>query len=146
MPVVNGDPSDDPTPGKECLNLVVLISELYNFQVVSCVLIYDLIRDLLAGDVTELNVELLLKMTRSEFARKWCAPNTQHVLDSGQQLRQDDPLALRDIVQLVQAKLGDKSPRELGCGVSFCPKSSLLQLMLYHQFPRAIHVGNTDKP
>ena len=147
MPMVNGDPSGDSTPGKECLNLVVLISELYNFQVVSCVLIYDLIRDLLAADVAELNIELLLKMTRSKFARKeWCAPNTQHVLDSGQQLRQDDPLALRDIVQLVQAKLGDKSPRELGCGVSFCQKSSSLQLMLYHQFPRTIHARNTYKP
>ena len=74
MPVVNGDPGDDSTPGKECLNLVVLISELYNFQVISCVLIYDLIRDLLVADVTELNVELLLKMTRSEFARRSGVP------------------------------------------------------------------------
>ena len=49
------------------MNLMVLISDLYNFQVISCVLIYDLIRDLLVGEITELNVELLLKITRSEF-------------------------------------------------------------------------------
>jgi nucleolar MIF4G domain-containing protein 1 len=58
------------------MNLVALISELYNFQVISCVLVYDLIRDLLAGDVTELNIELLLKITRSESAsgtRELCA-------------------------------------------------------------------------
>jgi nucleolar MIF4G domain-containing protein 1 len=52
--------------GKECMNLIILISELYNFQVISCVLIYDLIRALLAGTLNEINVELLLKITRSE--------------------------------------------------------------------------------
>ena len=52
--------------GKECMNLIVLISELYNFQVISCVLVYDLIRALLSGDLNEINVELLLKITRSE--------------------------------------------------------------------------------
>ena len=49
------------------MNPMVLISDLYNFQVISCVLIYDLIRDLLVGEITELNVELLFKITRSEF-------------------------------------------------------------------------------
>ena len=49
------------------MNLILLISELYNVHVISCVLVYDLIRDLLAGGVTELNVELLLKITRSEL-------------------------------------------------------------------------------
>ena len=66
-PMVTGDPNYHSSPGKESMNLMALISELYNFQVISCVLIYDLIRDLLVGEVTELNVELLLKITRSEF-------------------------------------------------------------------------------
>lgn len=57
----------DVPQGKECMNMMVLISELYNFQVVSCVLAYDVIRDLLADSITELNVELLLKITRSTF-------------------------------------------------------------------------------
>lgn len=48
------------------MNLIVLISELYNFQVISCVLVYDLIRDLLSEDISELGVELLLKVTRSK--------------------------------------------------------------------------------
>ena len=56
--------NDDPI-GKECSNLVVLLSELYNFQVISCVLMYDVIRALLDGDLTEFKVELLLKVARS---------------------------------------------------------------------------------
>ncbi|KAJ2935373.1 hypothetical protein H1R20_g1721, partial [Candolleomyces eurysporus] len=78
--------------GKECSNLIVLISELYNFQVISCVLVFDIVRSLLEGAVSEFDVELLLKILRS----------------SGQQLRQDDPLALKDIVQIVQDKVSGK--------------------------------------
>ena len=52
--------------GKECSNLLVLISELYNFQVISCVLVFDVIRHLLEGDLTEFKVELLLKIVRSK--------------------------------------------------------------------------------
>ncbi|KAA1467657.1 ARM repeat-containing protein [Dentipellis sp. KUC8613] len=86
-----GDASEDDSRGKECSNLIVLLSELYNFQVISCILIYDIIRSLLAKDLTEFNVELLLKLLRN----------------SGHQLRQDDPSALKDIVQLVQDKVSD---------------------------------------
>ncbi|KAJ8072377.1 suppressor of glycerol defect [Marasmius tenuissimus] len=75
--------------GKEASNLVVLLSELYNFQVISCVLLYDIIRGLLDGDIGEVQVELLLKIVRN----------------SGHQLRQDDPSSLRDITQIVQARL-----------------------------------------
>ena len=61
-----GDASTtDEAIGKECSNLVVLLSELYNFQVISCVLMYDIIRALLDGDLTEFKVELLLKVARS---------------------------------------------------------------------------------
>ncbi|KAF8591084.1 ARM repeat-containing protein [Ramaria rubella] len=81
---------DDPK-GKECLNLAVLLSELYNFQVVSCVLVYDIIRGLLET-LDEFDVELLLKIVRN----------------SGQQLRQDDPSALKDIVDIVHKKMSGK--------------------------------------
>jgi nucleolar MIF4G domain-containing protein 1 len=53
--------------GKECSNLLVLVSELYNFQVISSVLIFEMIRDLLDGDLTEFSVELLLKLLRSKL-------------------------------------------------------------------------------
>ncbi|KAI9440011.1 hypothetical protein H4582DRAFT_2111151 [Lactarius indigo] len=88
---IAGDALSEPS-GKECSNLIVLLSELYNFQVISCVLVYDIIRNLLsAAELTEYVVELLLKLLRN----------------SGQQLRQDDPSALKDIVQIVQSKTSD---------------------------------------
>ncbi|GJJ08265.1 hypothetical protein Clacol_002475 [Clathrus columnatus] len=83
------DPNE--SRGKECLNLIILFSELYNFQIISCVLVYDLIRELLDG-LDEIDVELLLKILRN----------------SGQQLRQDDPSALKDIVDIVQSKVAGK--------------------------------------
>ncbi|KAH9178229.1 hypothetical protein EDB89DRAFT_2111852 [Lactarius sanguifluus] len=86
-----GDALSEPS-GKECSNLIVLLSELYNFQVISCVLVYDIIHNLLSAvELTEYVVELLLKLLRN----------------SGQQLRQDDPSALKDIVQIVQSKTSD---------------------------------------
>ncbi|KAL1724376.1 armadillo-type protein [Schizophyllum commune] len=101
----NNDSNTDLTrdgAGKECSNLIVLISELYNFQVVSCVLVYDIVRSLLGGGggggngkengMDELDVELLLKVVRN----------------SGQQLRADDPSALKDIIQIVQGKVEGK--------------------------------------
>lgn len=35
------------------------------------------------------------------------------LLDSGHQMRQDDPLALKDIIQLVQDKMQGKNPNQL---------------------------------
>lgn len=60
---------DKPTPddkGKEASNLIVLLSELYNFQVISSVLVFDIIRTLLNREVQEYQVELLLKIVKSE--------------------------------------------------------------------------------
>ncbi|KAJ6508008.1 hypothetical protein C8R47DRAFT_1036862 [Mycena vitilis] len=88
---VENTQTDASTSGKECSNLMVLLSELYNFQVISCVLVFDIIRALLDTDLSEFSVELLLKIVRN----------------SGQQLRQDDPSALKDIIQIVQNKISD---------------------------------------
>ncbi|KAG8770687.1 suppressor of glycerol defect [Ceratobasidium sp. 428] len=88
---------------KESSNLLVLLSELYNFQVISCVLIYDLIRALLDSEFLEHDVELLLKVVKN----------------SGHQMRQDDPLALKDIVQLVQDKMRGKNPSDLSSRFRF---------------------------
>ena len=60
------DASGQPS-GKECSNLIVLLSELYNFQVISCILIYDIIRNILSAELTEYVVELLLKLLRSTY-------------------------------------------------------------------------------
>ena len=60
-------PQDQDERGKEASNLIVLVSELYNFQVISCILIYDLVRDLLnKPQFSEYSVELLLKIVRSK--------------------------------------------------------------------------------
>lgn len=53
--------------GKEASNLIVLLSELYNFQVISSILVFDLIRDLLERPLEEFGVELLLKVVRSKL-------------------------------------------------------------------------------
>ncbi|KAF9938761.1 suppressor of glycerol defect [Modicella reniformis] len=67
---------------KQCTNLIVLVSELYNMQVIACVLVYELIRWFMA-ELSELNVELVVKIVRT----------------SGYQLRQDDPTTLKTIIQ-----------------------------------------------
>ena len=51
--------------GKECANLVAMVSELYNFQVVGCTLMFDLVR-LFLREISEVNTELLLKVVRSK--------------------------------------------------------------------------------
>jgi len=106
----NTQPTEPEDRGKEASNLVVLLSELYNFQVISCVLVYDIIRSLLEGEVHEFNVELLLKVVRSELTPSTTQVRKSDLLytDSGQQLRQDDPSALKDIIQIVQTKLAGK--------------------------------------
>lgn len=99
--------------GKECSNLIVLLSELYKFQVISCVLIYDMIRTLLSTELSEFVVELLLKLLRSRYRMFGYLIVANLLRDSGQQLRQDDPSALKDIVQIVQSKASgaEKTPK-----------------------------------
>jgi nucleolar MIF4G domain-containing protein 1 len=67
QPTADADTTTVPMGSKESSNLLVLLSELYNFQVISCILIYDLIRALLNSDFSEHDVELLLKVVKSEF-------------------------------------------------------------------------------
>ncbi|CDZ96845.1 Protein involved in high osmolarity signaling pathway [Phaffia rhodozyma] len=91
--------NDDGSPaGKEGLNLITLLAELYNFQVVSSVLMYDLVRRFLdSGLDREQGVEGLLKIVRN----------------AGPQLRQDDPTALKDIIMIVQQKVAGINPDDL---------------------------------
>lgn len=70
---------------KQTSNLITFLAQTYNFQLIRCNLIFDYIRFLL-DDLSELNAELLLRIVRM----------------AGQNLRRDDPLALKDIVALVR--------------------------------------------
>lgn len=56
---------EGPEGAKEAKNLLTLTLELYNFQVISCILVYDLVR-LLIEHMDEQAVELLLKIVRSK--------------------------------------------------------------------------------
>ncbi|KDE02597.1 hypothetical protein MVLG_06859 [Microbotryum lychnidis-dioicae p1A1 Lamole] len=83
-------------PGsKTCLNLTAFLAELYNFSVVGCTIVYDIIRFFIKNGLGELDVELLSRLMKR----------------SGSHLRQDDPSALKEIVALVkeQAALSDVS-------------------------------------
>lgn len=113
-PVQSQPETQDQDPkGKECSNLIVLLSELYNFQVISSVLVFDIVRELLQGDLTEFSIELLLKLMRSKhyFILQW--PPLIPLKDSGQQLRHDDPSALKDIIDVVQKKIAGKDEKSL---------------------------------
>lgn len=79
--------SDDAT-GKEALNLISLLANLFIFHVVSSAIVFDHIR-LLLDRLSENNTELLLRLVRE------CGP----------QLRQDDPSSLKDIVQIMQKEV-----------------------------------------
>ncbi|KAF3763747.1 hypothetical protein M406DRAFT_51477 [Cryphonectria parasitica EP155] len=79
--VPEGDASSVP---KHTSNLITFLSEIYNFQLIRCNLIFDYIK-LLLSNLSEHNAELLLRIVRM----------------AGQSLRRDDPLALKDIVALI---------------------------------------------
>ena len=72
---------------KNCSNYLLILCYFYNYGVVHCTLIYDLIRKFIES-FTEIDVELLLLI----------------LSHCGQQLRSDDPTALKDIVILVQKR------------------------------------------
>ncbi|KAJ1664495.1 suppressor of glycerol defect [Coemansia sp. RSA 1646] len=97
-----GDNDDELTSGKQCQNLGVFVAELYNFQVISCQLVYDVIR-LCTKDINEFTAEILLKIIRI----------------SGVQLRKDDPLALKEIVQHVNDEVNARGANKLSVRCQF---------------------------
>ena len=78
--------------GKRVLNLISILSHLYNFAVVSSNLIFEYIREFL-DSINEAHTELLLRVVRS----------------CGHQLRQDDPGAIKDIAMMLQKRLSSYS-------------------------------------
>ncbi|KAJ3124246.1 suppressor of glycerol defect [Nowakowskiella sp. JEL0407] len=81
---------------KKSTNLISLVACLYNLEVVSSVLVYDIVREAIKG-FTELDVEILLKLIKL----------------SGQQMRSDDPTALKDIVELVKTEITNRDQSEV---------------------------------
>uniref|UniRef100_A0A3Q2QRU4 Nucleolar MIF4G domain-containing protein 1 n=1 Tax=Fundulus heteroclitus TaxID=8078 RepID=A0A3Q2QRU4_FUNHE len=75
---------------KECDNLVAIVAHLYNFQVVHSVLIFDVLK-LLVAAFTEKDIELVLFVLRTV----------------GFGLRKDDALALKELIAEAQRKAGD---------------------------------------
>lgn len=70
---------------KEDANYLLIVCYLYNYGVVYCTLIYDLVRDLVKS-FTEVDIEALLLI----------------LSHCGQQLRSDDPSSLKEIVMMVK--------------------------------------------
>ncbi|KLU84565.1 hypothetical protein MAPG_03606 [Magnaporthiopsis poae ATCC 64411] len=80
-----GRARDHMEPTKEASNIITFLAQMYNFQMIGCTLVFDHIRKLLS-ELSELNAELLLRIIRM----------------SGTALRQDDPMALKDIVAMIR--------------------------------------------
>ncbi len=70
---------------KETSNILLIVCYLYNYGVIHCSLIYDMVRDFIQN-FTEIDVDALLII----------------LSHCGQQLRSDDPSALKEIVLLVK--------------------------------------------
>ncbi|XP_033924035.1 nucleolar MIF4G domain-containing protein 1 [Melopsittacus undulatus] len=73
--------------GKECENLLALIAHLYNFHVVHCLLIFDILKKLVSA-FTEKEIELILFLLKNV----------------GFSLRKDDALALKELITEAQRK------------------------------------------
>ncbi|NXF00615.1 NOM1 protein, partial [Smithornis capensis] len=73
--------------GKECENLLALIAHLYNFHVVHCLLIFDILKKLIST-FTEKEIELILFLLKNV----------------GFSLRKDDALALKELITEAQRK------------------------------------------
>jgi nucleolar MIF4G domain-containing protein 1 len=91
---------------KQTSNLITFLAQAYNFQLIRCNLIFDYVRFLLA-DLSELNAELLLRIVRM----------------AGQNLRRDDPLALKDIVALVRQAVNKVGETNLSVRTKFMIES-----------------------
>ncbi|KAH9824244.1 armadillo-type protein [Melampsora americana] len=73
--------------GKAGPNLLRFLSHIYFFQVIGCPLVYDFVRLLINEGLNETRVEGLMILLKN----------------AGPRLRYDDPVALKEIVQMAQA-------------------------------------------
>ncbi|KAG2458550.1 NOM1 protein, partial [Polypterus senegalus] len=95
--------------GKESDNLLAMIAHMYNFNIVHCVLMFDILKKLLKT-FTEKDIELILFLLKNV----------------GFSLRKDDPLALKEIISEIQCKAGSLAPRMQEQPRSFPNNATLL--------------------
>jgi nucleolar MIF4G domain-containing protein 1 len=81
------DGGDEFTGNKEVCNLILILCYLYNYAILHCSLLYDVIRNLIES-LSEVDIEALLLI----------------LSHCGRTLRSDDPMALKEIVLMVQKK------------------------------------------
>lgn len=93
---------EDSSKSKEALNVSSLLSAIYAFQLVSSKLLYDIIRTLIEN-LSESNSEILLKIVRN----------------SGNQMRTDDPSALKEIVLLITKKTASMPKESVNMRMQF---------------------------
>jgi nucleolar MIF4G domain-containing protein 1 len=79
--------------GKISINCITLLSYLYNYKVVTCFLIYDILRECIR-DLTETHVEIILKI----------------ITISGTYIRSDDPTALKEVILQLQPQITADTP------------------------------------
>ncbi|KAF5893791.1 nucleolar MIF4G domain-containing protein 1, partial [Clarias magur] len=85
---------DSSTVGKESSNLASMLAHLYNFQVVHSLLLFDVLKRLLAAFGPQ-DVELMLLLLRNV----------------GFSLRKDDPMGLKELISEAQRKAGAEGAR-----------------------------------
>ncbi|XP_026803383.3 nucleolar MIF4G domain-containing protein 1 [Pangasianodon hypophthalmus] len=85
---------DGSITGKECCNLASMMAHMYNFQVVHSLLLFDVLKRLLAS-FTPQDVELMLLLLRNV----------------GFSLRKDDPLGLKELISEAQRKASAEGSR-----------------------------------
>jgi len=90
----NTDDNQKEIENKEIGNLMLFLGYLYNYGIVHCSFIYDIIRHLIEN-FSEADVECLLIL----------------LSHCGRPLRSDDPMALKEIVLLVQKKNSENGKR-----------------------------------
>eukprot|EP00536_Pseudo-nitzschia_multiseries_P016766 jgi/Psemu1/222516/e_gw1.1226.6.1 len=87
---------------KQISNLMLFLGYLYNYGIVHCSFVYDIIRHLIEN-FSEADVECLLIL----------------LSHCGRSLRSDDPMALKEIVLLVQKKKGENGKQSSSSRTQF---------------------------
>ena len=88
---------------KVCTNLVTFLAFLYDYGLISCVLIYDIVNQSVASNLNSLDVEILLRIVRI----------------AGHKLRSDDPSSLKEIIISLQSSLQQVGEQNLSSRARF---------------------------
>ncbi|KAL5084708.1 hypothetical protein Trisim1_011508 [Trichoderma cf. simile WF8] len=87
---------------KESSNILGFLTQLYLFEVVSCKIMFDYMERFLA-DLSELNVELLLRICRM----------------AGRLMRRDDPNSLKHVISIINKAVNEAGSSDLSVRTKF---------------------------